>query len=72
MSHMLWSDAEFLTLSGEMLGRPTAIAVEIFKQFHTVLMTKLNDLATDFWPLEGNRADSQKFLVENPIQKSGS
>ena len=25
-----------------------------------------------FWPLEGNRADSLKFLVENPIQKSGS
>ena len=24
------------------------------------------------WPLEGKRADSWKFLVENPIQKSGS
>ena len=24
------------------------------------------------WPLERNRADSRKFLVENPIQKSGS
>ena len=24
------------------------------------------------WPLEGNRADPRKFLVENPIQKSRS
>ena len=24
------------------------------------------------WPLEGNRADSRKFLVENPIQIFGS
>ena len=25
-----------------------------------------------YWPLEGNRADSRKFLVEDPIHKSGS
>ena len=28
--------------------------------------------AAILWPLESNRADSRKFLVENPIQKSGS
>ena len=25
-----------------------------------------------FWRLEGNQADSRKFLVENPMHKSGS
>ena len=29
-------------------------------------------VVTFYWPLEGNRADSRKFLVENPTQKSGS